>query len=424
MAGTVFHGTYRNGIILANPNTQNPATIAASGYVTGSSFGVLGKSPVAWNLTNLGRIKSTATGTGIYLQHGGNITNGSIRSSAASITAAGGTAIAIDHGAGKLTNFGTIENSTPTRVAVYLSGGSVLNGRSGSARALIESPSNAVLMRSAAGSVANFGTIESTGRYSAIYLGAGGTLDNQGVVRGVGGAAVSLGRGGKVINGRSAAAGGLISAKSSAVLVTNRAGTITNFGSIASTTTVLSGGSLHSAGVVLAAGGTLVNGAAGDTDALVTAAEGCVYAGGIGGAAKTGAVGSVVNYGTIRSTGRGSVGATAILMVSGGRVINHGRIESAAQSAVAFRNKAGTVTNFGTIAGTAAGAAIDLEKGGIVTNVHGGRITAGGSASAVACFGAAGTIANFGLIANAGFGGVYFGAGGAVANHGTIETQA
>ncbi|HEU0155476.1 MAG TPA: hypothetical protein VFQ82_05345, partial [Stellaceae bacterium] len=75
MAGTTYHGTYVNGIVLSNPATQNPATIAATGYVSKNGFALVGARGTAWTVSNLGTINGNGTlGVGIDLE-GGAVTN-------------------------------------------------------------------------------------------------------------------------------------------------------------------------------------------------------------------------------------------------------------------------------------------------------------------------------------------------------------
>ncbi|HEV8679824.1 MAG TPA: hypothetical protein VGQ90_10650, partial [Stellaceae bacterium] len=83
MTGTVYTGAYYNGIVLSNATLQNPATIAASGYIgnTGTShngdaiFGAVG---TAWTVVNEGTIVSNGTiglSYGVDLRSGGAVVN-------------------------------------------------------------------------------------------------------------------------------------------------------------------------------------------------------------------------------------------------------------------------------------------------------------------------------------------------------------
>jgi hypothetical protein len=536
MAGTIINGTYVSGIKLSNPNTQNPLTIGASGYVTNESTvnngpALLGTAAAAWTITNLGRIngKANAASDGILLVAGGSVTNGASGSASGLITA-NMFGVEIEGKPGTVSNFGEILGLGTNGVGVVLgAGGTVINGPGGGGGGLIEGTVSGVDIAGGAGSVTNSGRILSlggsgdavslraggtvvnsgliqgradgivaaaggggvtnhatilgalgsgvlledggtvvndgrisgrtgievdgkagavantgavrAGNGSGLYLQRGGTLNNSKGARitasggdavfvmsgaatvtnsgaitggaGTGGAAVYLGGGGSVINGESGKALGLISSNNDGVLVNHAAGTVTNFGTIL-------GGATGGAGVVLGAGGTVINGAGkGKSHALISAKESSVYIGGIGGKLTGGAAATVVNYGSMRSTGLGATGAPAVLLVAGGTVTNHGLIESAAGSGVSFHNKAGTVTNFGSIVSDSSGtgSGVYLQDGGVVTNEKHGSIV-GAVNAGVAVEGGAGTVVNFGTIGEtSGVGvAVYLGAGGVVTN--------
>jgi hypothetical protein len=58
--GVVFSGTY-NGIVLSDPVTQNPATVAAGSFVT-ATYGpaaIFGAPGYSWTVTNLGTVDTT-----------------------------------------------------------------------------------------------------------------------------------------------------------------------------------------------------------------------------------------------------------------------------------------------------------------------------------------------------------------------------
>ena len=64
MAGTIISGSHLTGIVLSNAATENPATIAAGGYVTNTTtaYGgdaVFGLAGTAWRVTNLGTVNAT-----------------------------------------------------------------------------------------------------------------------------------------------------------------------------------------------------------------------------------------------------------------------------------------------------------------------------------------------------------------------------
>jgi hypothetical protein len=60
--GIVYTGTYVNGIVLSDPATQNPATVAAGSFVS-ASYGpaaIFGAPGYSWTVTNLGTVNTTA----------------------------------------------------------------------------------------------------------------------------------------------------------------------------------------------------------------------------------------------------------------------------------------------------------------------------------------------------------------------------
>ena len=98
-------------------------------------------------------------------------------------------------------------------------------------------------------------------------------------------------------------------------------------------------------GVDLGAGGTLVNGSAVDTAALIQGTR-AIYAGGMNAA-------TIVNYGTIAEVAGGN--STAVSLASGGTVTNGSAVDNAAlingHTGVTILNGSGVVINFGTIEG-------------------------------------------------------------------------
>ncbi len=217
---------------------------------------------------------------------------------------------------------------------------------------------SAVFVRGSAGTIVNFGTIRSTGTGTsgnAIYLGAGGKIVNHGLLSGT--------QSGTPISGTSGGYPGVISTH-------NQRATVVNLGTVTNTN--------NSNGVNLLDGGLLINGSTSATSALINAPHDAVYMGGTLGVPTPGAIGTVVNYGTIRNTT--SLGSD-VLLVSGGTVTNRGLISSA-RTGISFGGTvAGTVANFGTVRSTApttstAGVGIYLQSGGLITNAAGASITA------------------------------------------------
>ena len=290
----VYSGTYVNGIVLSDPATQNPATVAATGYVTNFFHGdaVYGTPGYSWTLTNLGTIAGK-----VHLAAGGSVTNGQgalikrrnvdnqfgveIDGSSGTVsnfgtmgpvhmTAGGSVAngqsgstislingVEIDGSSGTVSNFGTM-------VSVYMTaGGSVTNGQSGSSTGhivgYIFGGYEAVAITGGDGTVVNFGVIFSQAEYGGVGVrldGSSGTLANFGFILGgdsyVGsyfGGGVYL-RAGSVTNGQSGASGGYIKGYNNGVLIYGGNSTVTNFGTIES---------LGGAGVDLQAGGNVEN---------------------------------------------------------------------------------------------------------------------------------------------------------------------
>ena len=184
-------------------------------------------------------------------------------------------------------NSGTIKTTGTGSVGILLeSGGSVTNGQSGSTGGLIESAGIGVEIFGSAGSVTNFGTIEGTGSSAIAVFLEGGTVTNFGSIEGTG----SLGFG---------------------VLVGTAAATVDNLGTIEETGT-------YSFGVALNAGGAVTN------------RKGGLIAGGLAGV-ESGTAATVVNYGTIEATG-----GFGVLFGSGASTLTNAGTISGTSAAVAF----------------------------------------------------------------------------------------
>ncbi len=385
-------GTYTTTQVLSSPTTDNPATVTSTGLIdvntTISSYvGLFGVGGYAWTVTNLGTVESVGyQGIGIDLVSGGSITNGAISSTTALIQGRR-FGIVITGTAGTVANYGTIETPGTFSYGVFLTaGGSVTNGSVGATGALIDGGTRSVTIVGDVGTVTNFGTIQST-------YGVGVRMDV----------------GGSVTNGASGATSALISGVADGVKIAGATGTVVNFGTIDPLATT-------SNGVYLTAGGTVTNGASGATGALITGYDGVRISGGPG---------TIVNFGTIESTGTG-FGAQAVDLLAGGTVTNYGTIRGLGTDASGINagfaadviingaigttdaliegwlngidqfSSVGTVINFGTVESTN-GDAVYLQAGGTVTNYG----TAGliiGSTTGVRVGGAAGTVVNSGTI--------------------------
>ena len=163
MSGTIFSGTYTNGIVLSDPATQNPATVTATGYITntGSARAALyGAAGFAWTVTNYGAIEAYGgTGISVELASGGSFTNEGV--------VLGGhqshyvyTAVVMSGGPAAVANFGTISG----RVTISGGPGAIVNYGYISGYAVFRGP----------GTVANYGAMY------GLQLSDGGSVANVG----------------------------------------------------------------------------------------------------------------------------------------------------------------------------------------------------------------------------------------------------
>jgi hypothetical protein len=379
-SGNNVGGSYDHTVVLSNPATQNPTTIATgSTIIAGNGVGVLGLAPTAWTLTNLGTIVAHGTNSygqrmdGVVLQSGGLLING-----------ASGLIDAGKHGVyigvpGTVANSGTIEGQYS---GVYLkSGGSVSNAAGG----LIYGYQGIYARGSA--TVTNAGTITG-GR--AVNLYAGGTVTNQSggqisgsrggiyllfgssAVTNLGtisaganyGRAIFLFQGGDVTNGAVGATDARIASGAYGIIADYNRSTVTNYGTISATRQAVS---LH-------AGGVVINGPNGDGAALIesttvavsiSGGDGTVANGGtIAGSAAvsiTGGPGSVSNSGTMTA-----FAGTGVLLGSGGNALNSGLITGTGNSVVTYNFFYGWYT--GISASGAAGAGVVINGAGALVN--------------------------------------------------------
>ncbi len=299
--------------------------------------------------------------------------------------------------------------------------------------------------------VDNRGTIEATGSTSGfgIQLLAGGTIDNlvtgsvtpsgvsgealiagysdgiliefaPGIVTNLGeiegtganGIGIDMNAGGSVVNGSAAATSALISGVSNAVLVGGGVGAVTNFGTIASADS-------HTT-VFLKAGGSVANGSSTSTTALIsnTGSANGVYVG-------YGA-GTVTNFGTVKG------GSDGVFLDDGGRVANGrsgstaGLIVGTTGGAIAIAGTTGTVVNFGTLENAGSLANVALLEGGSVSNGAAGATGASitGPGTGIYINNAPGTVTNFGKIIStsaASGNGIVTEHGGSITNFGTVQ---
>ena len=202
---TVF-GTYLSGVTLL----VNPTTIAAAAKVTRSiddASAVTGPSGTTWTLTNLGLVSETG---------------------------AGGDGVSFAS-AGTVINAATIAGEAATGAGIVLAaGGSVTNQSGGTI-----SGYDAISALSNPATVVNAGII--AGSYAAnngdgVYLQAGGSVTNQ--------------------------SGGRITGDNNGIRITGALGTVVNLGTVQSNDIP---GQNGAAGIYLADGGAVTNGASGGT---------------------------------------------------------------------------------------------------------------------------------------------------------------
>ena len=200
MAGIVITGTDTDGIVLSDPATDDPATVAATGYITNQTAthdydAIYGAPGYSWTVANLGTIRggtpmgaydTPPTGEAIHLTAGGVVTNGQNGSDLGRIIGQG-TLVDIGGGSGIVTNFGTIESAgSDFTYGVFLrDGGSVTNGETGSAGGLIVGGTGVSI--GGVGTVVNFGTIAGdaggeiiSGLANGVSLFQGSVTNNEG----------------------------------------------------------------------------------------------------------------------------------------------------------------------------------------------------------------------------------------------------
>jgi hypothetical protein len=417
MTGTTITGAHLTGVIL-DPSTQNPVTVSATGTVADTSIALLGEVvATAWTVSNLGTIDGTGMfSIGIDLESGGEITNGSNAATNALIKSEGFFAVFIPGGTGKVANLGTIEGAGTSSGGVDLFvGGSVANGSKSKTAALISAVDGRAISiggtAGGSGTVTNFGTVETSGKVPvplapAIYLGGGGTIANYGLIKG---AVPSTGGPQGVITTHNALAA------------------IRNFGTILSTN--------GNNAVNLDHGGTIINGSAGDKVALISGLSSGIVGGNnphTGGAYGVGAAATIVNYGTIKSTGS----APVISLISGGAVTNHGTIQGTGtgnpgSTGVFLAGGAAKVTNSGKIASAGEnGFGVDLHSNGYVRNT--GLISAYHIGIYANTTTSTGTVVNLGTIKSTqkatsitfNGDGILLGKGGDVRNGSTVDLTA
>jgi hypothetical protein len=217
-------------------------------------------------VTNFGTVQGDGLGgnSGVYFGYGGQMANGTAKDTNALVTGYSGV---VSNGIASIVNFGIIDGVGAAATAGVLlnSGGALTNGSLLDAQARIEGYAG-VRVSATGAAIANFGTIQGDGYAgnAGVYLSGGGTVTNGAVTD-------SIAR----IDGYS----GISAAVTRA--------TIINLG-------IIQGVGLTSqAGVVLGAGGKIVNGSAKSNKAVIEGYNGLLVSG----------VATVTNFGTIIGDG-------------------------------------------------------------------------------------------------------------------------
>jgi len=236
----------------------------------------------------------------------------------------------------------------------------------------------------------------------------GGEVVNSGLIKGAlvaGEEGVDFAAGGTLVNGSVTTPSTTIEGYTG-VQVSGAAGLITNFGQIEAL------GSSGQAGIALAVGGTISNGATNAQKALISGQYGVVF----------GAAGALTNFGAVEGTAADGAQFTQGGNVANGAATDTTALIEGATAGIDFLAKAGTVTNFGTVVtSSTAGAAVTAEDGGVVTNGSGSDATAllvGGMGVELA--GAPGAVNNLGTISGL-YGAGVQADGGVVNNHLSIR---
>ena len=256
----------------------------------------------------------------------GQVSNGSVGDTTANIY--GGFTGVQAQALATLVNYGTVSGSAQDGIFLH-SGGAVTNGSPSDVRARIAGGAGGVFAPSGVTTVNNFGAI------AAVASGFGVYID-----------------GGKVTNGSTLMTGALIQGTDGGVAAVTASAQVTNFGNIDG----IGGGISAGMGVSLKAGGTVINGAEGDTAALI---EGQGF--------------GVFSQGPVKIANFGTVEAFNGLYLSGGASVTNGSTTDTSASidayrALVIRDGAGTLANFGTILSTGTGNAVALFTQGTVVN--------------------------------------------------------
>jgi hypothetical protein len=153
VAAIVNYGTVQEdaggfaGVLLSTGGSvTNGSASDKTAMITGLDYGVLAsESSPSVSVTNFGTIQNTNEGvsSGVEIEDGGTVTNGSAADTTALITGESGGVIFAANGTSKaaIINFGTILSSVGPGAAVEITSGEVTNGSTADHAALIEGPS-------------------------------------------------------------------------------------------------------------------------------------------------------------------------------------------------------------------------------------------------------------------------------------------
>ena len=465
---------FTNGTGASAGTVVNGSTADTSALIVGSFNGIFAGNSIT--VSNFATIKATNS-TGVFLAQGGSVTNGSAVDTKAAIVGGTGPGISVGGGTAGISNFGTITGGISFGNGTVSAKGTVVNGSTADTSALINATGttgSGIFVNSSTVSVSNFGTVSggangigfgsngtvasagtvvngSATDKSALIIGNNGTfgtgifvgsgttgINNFGTIKGV---STGIGFGnntvatsGTVVNGSAADTVALITGGTdttgSGIFINSSTVSVSNFGTVSGGA---SGIGFGSNGTVATAG-TVVNGSATDKSALIIGNNGTFGTGIFVGSGTTG----INNFGTIKGISTGIGFGSNGTLANSGTVVNG----SAADTVALITGGTGTVgtgmfissstvsvSNFGTVNG--AGTGINFSTNGTVasagTVVNGS--TADTSALIVGSFNGifasdSVTVSNFAAIKATTFDGVSLGQGGSVTNGSTADTKA
>jgi hypothetical protein len=364
--------------LAAGGAVTNTKTGAISGGSAGDGARINGGVGV---VTNSGAIGGAFSGDGVLLLAGGTVVN----RASASITGHSFGGVGIYGGAASVSNAGTISGLKGNGVGLG-NGGTVTNAAGGTITGAGGSLNAGVYVKGAAGTVTNSGLIQDTAAYaSAIYMRAGGTIDNFGRLTG---STLSAG-------GFDFGAGIAVSGASSA---TNEVGGyVKGFDGVV----FLNGdATLENAGTIAGSNLAVYFSSPGTNRLIID--PGAVFNGQVSanaGGNNTIELKSASSAGTLNGLGSQYQGFQTIT------------VDAGAKWTIGKAPVAETIVNSGSITGPS-NSGLYLAAGGAVTNLAGATIN-GSSFYGVLVTGAAATIENAGTIIGSADGAVDFDEGGA-----------